>query len=434
MSGPTGPRLEQLATGPGVRSSSGDLSERSESRYWRAPSGPDKVTSRALDETAAATRCVRSMNRIYLSPPDVRGDERALLLDALDSNWLAPLGPHVDAFEAEMCEKVRVPHAVAVSSGTAALHLALLVLGVGRGDDVFVSDLTFAATANAACYVGARPVFIDCDPKTWTMSPDLLAEALGDAARRSRLPKAVIAVDLYGQCADYAAIASVCQKYAVPVVQDAAEALGSEYRGAPAGGQGDLSVLSFNGNKIITASAGGMLLSQQGSWVGRAKMLASQARQPVPHYEHEEVGYNYRLSNVLAALGRAQLRSLSERVELRRRNFQRYQDRLGKLPGWSFMPEAPYGRSNRWLTCATIDETAFGADREQVRRQLERSNIEARPVWKPMHMQPVFSHLPRYGGTESEALFAQGLCLPSGSNLSNEDFERIVTAIEECQR
>jgi pyridoxal phosphate-dependent aminotransferase EpsN len=352
--------------------------------------------------------------------------ERALLLDAFDSNWIAPLGPHVDAFEREFAAKVEVPFAAALSSGTAALHLALLILGVKPGDTVLTSTLTFAATTNAICYAGAHPVFIDCDRSTWNMSPLLLAEELEASARRGKLPAAVIVVDLYGQSADMDPILEACARYDVPVVEDAAEALGATYKGRPAGSRGALGVFSFNGNKIITTSGGGMLVSAREDWIVKARFLATQARDPAPHYQHSSVGYNYRLSNLLAAVGRGQLQVLDDRVAKRRAVYGFYRAALGELPGVEFMPEAAYGRSTRWLTCLTLDPARFGATREDVRRTLEERDIEARPVWKPMHLQPVFSGCRVVGGEVAAELFERGLCLPSGSSLTPKERQFVV--------
>jgi len=356
-------------------------------------------------------------------------DEFELLREAFESNWIAPLGPHVDAFEREFADIVGVNHAAALSSGTAALHLALVLLGVGPGDEVFCSDLTFAATAFAITYVGAKPVFLDCDRETWNMDPSLLEEVLAERTRRNRLPKAVIVVDLYGQSADWDPILDACGRYAVPVIEDAAEALGASYRGRPVGSFGRFGVFSFNGNKIITTSGGGMLVSDDGDAVAKARKLASQAREPAPHYEHAEIGYNYRMSNLLAAVGRAQLRVLDDRVGARRLVFSRYRELLGDLPGIEFMPEAGYGRSSRWLTCLTVDPGEFGADRKDVRLALEAENIEARPVWKPMHLQPVFEGCEVYGGAVGERLFNSGLCLPSGSNLTRIEQGRVARTV-----
>lgn len=359
-------------------------------------------------------------------------DERRLLMDAFDSNWIAPLGPHVDAFEAEMATRMGGGHATALSSGTAALHLAMRMLDVGPDDEVFTSTFTFAATANAICYQGASPVFIDSERETWNMDPALLEEALEEAAQRGRLPKAVIVVDLYGQCANYDAIEPLCERYEVPLIEDAAEALGGSWGGRPAGSFGAMGVLSFNGNKIITTSGGGMLVSQEEHWTDRARFLATQAREPAAHYQHEEVGYNYRLSNLLAAVGRGQLAALDDRVAARRAHFRHYADELGTLPGVSMMPLDPRGEPNCWLSCMTIDPEAFGCDRETVRLKLASEEVESRPLWKPMHLQPVFSDTRRVGGAVSEELFEVGLCLPSGSALSTQEREKVVTLFQSC--
>lgn len=373
------------------------------------------------------------MSRIYLSPPHMGPHERRLLLEAFDSNWIAPLGPHVDAFEREFAAKAGVAHAAALSSGTGALHLALSILGVGAGDEVLVSTLTFAATANAVTYVGAAPVFIDSDRASWNMDPALLAEELAAGARRGKLPKAVITVDLYGQCADYDPIREACAKYDVPLIEDAAEALGATYKGRPAGGHGAIGIFSFNGNKIITTSGGGMFVSDKKEWVDRARFLSTQARDPAPHYEHSHIGFNYRMSNLLAAVGRGQLMVLDERVAVRRAHNAFYREAL-QLPGVEFMPEAPTGRSNGWLTCVTIDPHAFGATREDIRLHLERCDIESRPVWKPMHLQPVFKDCRVRGGDVSKDLFDRGLCLPSGSSLSAADRDRVAAEVRSVRR
>jgi pyridoxal phosphate-dependent aminotransferase EpsN len=373
-------------------------------------------------------------SRIYLSPPHVGPDDRALLLDAFDSNWIAPLGPHVDRFEEELARVGGVSSVAALSSGTAALHLALLLLGVGRGDRVIVSTFTFAATANAVMYVGAEPVFIDSEPSTWNMDPELLRDELVASSKSGQLPKAIIVVDLYGQCADYDRILAVAAEFDVPVIEDAAEALGASYRGRPAGSFGVMSTLSFNGNKIITTSGGGALLSNDRAHIDRARYLATQARKPVAHYEHEDVGYNYRLSNLLAALGRAQLRSLDDRVRARRRNFEFYRSAFGDLPGITYMPEPEGYESTRWLSCLLIDPSQCGVDREAIRLALEAENIESRPLWKPMHLQPLFKGARVRGGAFSASLFERGLCLPSGSSLTTPDLERIAQLVREQTR
>ncbi len=374
------------------------------------------------------------MARVYLSPPHMGRQELELVREAFASNWIAPLGPQVDAFERELAAAVGVPHAAALSSGTAALHLALELVGVGPGDEVLCSDLTFVAAANAIAYRGARPTFIDAEPGSWNLDPALLAEELAERRKRNRLPKALVAVDLYGQSADWQPILASCEEHGVAVVEDAAEALGASYRGRPVGGFGRVGVFSFNGNKIITTSGGGMLVSADRRLVERARFLASQARDPAPHYEHSQIGYNYRLSNLLAAVGRGQLRLLDERVAARRAVFERYRRLLGELPGLEFMPEAGYGRASRWLTCLTLDAERFGADRERVRLALEAEDVEARPVWKPMHLQPVWQHCPMVGGAVGERLFDDGLCLPSGSALTGDDVERIAGIVAGCHR
>jgi dTDP-4-amino-4,6-dideoxygalactose transaminase len=360
--------------------------------------------------------------RIYLSPPHLSGREIDYLTDAVDSNWVAPLGPQVDAFEAEIEALVGVPHALALSSGTAALHLALVVLGIGDGDEVACSSFTFSASANPVVYAGATPVFVDADAATWTIDPALLEQALAEHPRI----RAVIAVDLYGQCCDYDPIRELCDRHGATLIQDAAESLGATYRGGPSGGQGELTVFSFNGNKVITTSGGGMLLSRHRDWIDHARKLSTQAREAAPHYEHVEIGFNYRLSNLLAAVGRAQLTVLPERVVARRRINERYRDLLAGAPGFSFMPEASYGEGNCWLTCIVVDPAEAGTDRETIRLALEAEDIESRPLWKPMHLQPVFRDVPAYGGQVSASLFERGLCLPSGSGLTNTEQQRVV--------
>ena len=369
------------------------------------------------------------MARIYLSPPHLDGRESQLVAEALASNWITTLGPQVDAFERELGAFAGVEHAVALSSGTAALHLALVVLGIGAGDEVACSSFTFAASANAIVYTGATPFFVDADEATWTMDPGLLDRALEERRAAGARVRAVMAVDLYGQCCDYDALAEICARHDVVLVQDAAESLGATYRGAPAGGQGALAAFSFNGNKIITTSGGGMLVSPERDLVEHARKLSTQAREPVAHYEHLEVGFNYRLSNLLAALGRAQLESLPQRVATRRRIRERYRELLDGVPGISFMPEAPYGEGNAWLTCILVEPDAFGVDREAIRLALEAEDIESRALWKPMHLQPVYASHTMFGGDVSARIFERGLCLPSGSALTDEDQDRVVATV-----
>lgn len=369
------------------------------------------------------------MSRIYLSPPHMSGLEQQYVQEVFASNWIAPLGPQVDAFEQEFCAVTGARHALALSSGTAALHLALRLTGVGPGDEVLVSTLTFSASVNPILYEGGYPTFIDSERASWNMDPGLLAETLAARAKAGKLPKAVIVVHLYGQSANLEPIMAACQRYGVPLIEDAAEALGATYQGKAPGTFGKAGIFSFNGNKIITTSGGGMLVSADKAFIDHARKLATQARDPAPHYEHSEIGYNYRLSNILAGVGRGQLAVLAERVQARRANFAYYEKMLGHLPGIQFMPEASWGRHTRWLTVMTIDPLQFGADREKVRLALEAENIEARPVWKPMHLQPIFARYARIGGDVAESLFKDGLCLPSGSSLTAAERERIVNII-----
>jgi pyridoxal phosphate-dependent aminotransferase EpsN len=373
-------------------------------------------------------------NRIYLSPPHMSGNEQKYIHEAFETNWIAPLGPNVDLFEKEMAAYVGVQDAVAVSSGTAAIHLALRLLDVQKGDHVFCSSLTFVASANPIIYLGAEPVFIDSEPETWNMSPEALENALWEAKQQGRLPKAVIVVHLYGQSAKMEEILSLCDQYQVPVIEDAAESLGSSYRGKASGSFGRFGIYSFNGNKIITTSGGGMLVSDDVDALRKAQFLATQARDSAQHYQHSEMGYNYRMSNILAGVGRAQLEVLEERVQARRLLFDKYQQYLSSLPGITFMPELSNTRSNRWLTTLTIEETEAGVSVGSVLEAMDKENIEARPVWKPLHLQPLFQGAAYYShsGNESvsEKLFQKGICLPSGSNMSEEDQMRVVECIQ----
>lgn len=368
-------------------------------------------------------------SRIFLSPPHMGAVELAFIEEAFRTNFIAPVGPHVDAFEREFAARFGFRHAAAVSSGTAAIHLSLRVLGVQPGDEVVCSTFTFAASANPIAYEKAHPVFIDSDEATWNMDPVLLENWLAKRAKAGRLPRAVIAVDLYGQCADLVRIAAACDLYDVPLIEDSAEALGATYAGRSAGSFGRTGVFSFNGNKIITTSGGGMLVSDDAELINKAKFLATQARDAAQHYQHSQLGFNYRMSNVLAGIGRAQLQVIGERVDARRQIFARYFEGLKDLPGLEFMPEAPLSRSNRWLTCLTIDPAIAGFDSEKVRKALEAENIEGRLVWKPLHLQPVFAGCEMIGGAVSEKLFARGLCLPSGSSMTEDDCLRVIDVI-----
>lgn len=372
--------------------------------------------------------------RIFLSPPHMSGNELKYINEAFDTNWIAPLGPNVDAFEKEIANYVGVSEAVAVSSGTAAIHLALSLLDVKKGDKVFCSTLTFVASANPILYQGAEPVFIDSEPDTWNMSPQALEHALKDASIEGCLPKAVIVVNLYGQSAKMDEIVSLCEQYDIPIIEDAAESLGSTYKGKPSGTFGRFGVYSFNGNKIITTSSGGMLVSNEVESSQHARFLATQAKDPAPYYQHSTVGFNYRMSNILAGIGRAQLEVLEERVQARRAIFDRYNQGLGSIPGLQFMPELENTKSNRWLTVLIIDEKVLGTSVNSILDSLNEENIEARPVWKPLHMQPLFEGVKYYPHSEfenvSEKLFETGICLPSGSSMTEEEQERIIDCIK----
>lgn len=370
------------------------------------------------------------MSRVYLSVPHMGGRELRHVEEAFASNWLSSVGPEIDAFEQAFAARIGRP-AAAVSSGTAAIHLGLRLLGVGPGDEVLVSDLTFVASVNPIRYLGATPVFVDSDPATWMMSPALLEEALADRAARGRLPRAVEVVHLYGQTADLDPILAACRRWGVPVLEDAAEALGALYRGRPAGSFGTVSAFSFNGNKIITTTGGGMLAAADPDWAQRARHWSTQAREPGPAYHHLEPGYNYRMSNVLAAIGRGQLEVLDERVRQRRAVEARYRRALADLPGFAPMPEAEYGLHTHWLSCFLVDPGPFGATRDDVLRALAAEDIEARPIWKPMHLQPLYAACHRYGGEVAEDLFARGLCLPSSSSLAPDDQQRVIAVIRE---
>lgn len=377
---------------------------------------------------------VSHLERIHLSPPDVGPAEREALLAAFDSGWIAPLGPSVEAFERAVASRTQRAAGAATSSGTAALHLALRLLGVQPGDEVWLSSLTFIASATPIAWLGAEPVFIDSDAASWNLDPELLAHALDAAATIDRLPKAVIVVDIYGQCASYAPILAACARHGVTVIEDAAEALGATYQGRAAGSFGALGLISFNGNKLATCGGGGMLVGDDVELVARARWLAAQAREPAPHYQHEVDGYNYRLSNILAGIGVAQVGRLDQLVAARRANFAHYVEAVAELPGITFMPQPPDRESTRWLTTILIDREQFGASPEEIRLALEAVNIESRPLWKPLHLQPLFARSRRIGGRVCEQLFERGLCLPSGSNLRPEQRERVIEVIRNCHR
>ena len=374
-------------------------------------------------------------SKIWLSSPHIGINELKYVNEAFETNWIAPLGPHVNAFEQGLQIETKVKHAAALSSGTSALHLALILLGVKAGDTVFCQSITFSASANPIAYQGALPVFIDSEMDTWNMDPILLKTALDEAQQVSKLPKAIIPVHLYGMPAKMDEILSIANEYGVQVIEDAAEALGSNINNKPCGSFGEFGVLSFNGNKIITTSGGGALLSENAEKIEKARFLATQARDTAPHYQHSHIGYNYRMSNVLAGIGRGQLEVLSDRVAARRNNFERYKKYFLKqnIAGFDIkFQEEPQGYySNRWLTCIVVDPTTNkGLTREEIRLAMDEENIESRPLWKPMHQQPVFSASKSYLNGVSEKLFENGLCLPSGSNLTDEEFERIFNCLD----
>jgi len=368
--------------------------------------------------------------RIWLSSPHLGEEETAFVEEAFRTNWIAPLGPHVDGFEREVAAFTGVGHAAALSSGTAAIHLGLLLLGVQPGDTVFCSALTFVGSCNPILYCGAKPVFIDSEPGSWNMSPAALERAFEWARRENRLPRCVVIVNLYGQSADIDALLPICRRYGVAVLEDAAESLGATYRQRASGTFGDIGVFSFNGNKIITTSGGGMLVSDDGELVARARKLSTQAREPAAHYEHREVGFNYRMSNVLAGIGRGQLKVLPQRVQRRREVFEGYRQALADREDIEWMPEPAGCMSTRWLSCLVLRGPDAQSRRDAVLRRLERHAIEARPVWKPMQQQPLFAgapYFPHAEGTDvSAGLFEAGLCLPSGSNLSAAQHERVI--------
>ena len=369
--------------------------------------------------------------KIWLSSPHMGGNEINFINEAFDKNWIAPLGPNVNGFEEDIVNYTGSAHAAALSAGTAALHLALILVGVKAGDEVICQSMTFSASANPIAYQGAIPIFVDSEKDTWNMDPEKLREAIKDRFSKGKKPKAIISVHLYGMPAKMEEINAVAKEYDIPVIEDAAEALGSTLNGKGMGTFGDMGILSFNGNKIITTSGGGALISDNEEYITKARFLATQARDNAPHYQHTHIGYNYRMSNICAGIGRGQMEVLDERVDQRRKNFEFYQQELGNLKG-IILQEEPKGYfSNRWLSTILVDPILSGRNREEIRLHLEKDNIESRPLWKPMHMQPVFEGTPYYGSGVSEELFANGLCLPSGSNLSQEDLDRVVSKIKE---
>ena len=372
------------------------------------------------------------MGHIHLSVPHLGEAEARHVSEAFASNWISSVGPQLEAFERAFAGRLGRP-SVAVASGTAAIHLGLRALGVGPGDEVLVSDLTFVASVNPIRYLGATPILVDSDRDTWTISPGLVAEALDALARRGRVPRALVVVHLYGQCADLAPLVAACRRHGVALLEDAAEALGATYRGAAAGSFGDLAAFSFNGNKIITTSGGG-LLAGRAELVGRARHWATQARAPRAEYHHEELGYNYRLSNVLAGIGLGQLAVLETRVAQRRAVFERYRAGLAGVPGLSPMPEAPYGTATRWLSCFLVDAAALGASRDELLAALAAADVEARPVWKPMHLQPLYAGCETIGGRVGADLYARGICLPSSSSLRPDDQDRVLEVIRDVAR
>ena len=372
--------------------------------------------------------------KIWLSSPHMGGKEQEFIKEAFDTNWIAPLGPNVTGFENDIAQYLgEEVHVAALSAGTAAIHLGLILLGIKAGDEVICQSMTFSASANPIAYLGASPIFIDSETDTWNMDPVFLEEAILDRIQKNKKPKAIIVVHLYGMPAKIQEISAIAKKYEIPILEDAAEALGSSINGVKCGTFGDISILSFNGNKIITTSGGGALVSKNTDWVKKATFLATQARDPAPHYQHSHIGYNYRMSNICAGIGRGQMQVLDERISQRRSNFNFYKEALSKLEGFTFLKE-PHGYfSNRWLTTILIDSAKAGVTREQIRLALEKKNIECRPLWKPMHLQPIFASSLYFGKSVAKNLFEMGLCLPSGSNLRPEDLDAIVSNINKYQ-
>jgi dTDP-4-amino-4,6-dideoxygalactose transaminase len=375
----------------------------------------------------------KEKKRIFLSSPHMGGGEIKYIKEAFDQNWVAPLGPNVDNFEKDIEKYLGVKHAAALCSGTAAIHLAIIILGVKREDEVIASSFTFSATVNPIVYQEAIPVLVDSEPETWNMSPELLETAIKDRLKKGKKPKAIIVVHLYGMPVNIQKIMEIADQYEIPVIEDAAEALGSSFNQKPLGSFGRMGILSFNGNKIITTSGGGALVSNDEGLVNKARFLATQARDKAPHYQHSQIGYNYRMSNILAGIGRGQMEVIEERIKRRRDNFFFYRDNLGRYEGIRFIeePDKSYF-SNHWLTTILIDPLKTGVTREVLQKELGKDNIESRPLWMPMHLQPVFSSCPAYLNGTSEDLFIKGLCLPSGSNMTDADRERIMKVLKKC--
>ena len=401
--------------------------------YHEAPGGSGNAVARQFDFLPSVGGALGSKQRILLSVPHMGGAEEGFVREAFATNWLSTVGPNLDAFEAEFTQRIG-RSAVALSSGTAALHLGLRALGVGPGDEVFSPTLTFIASVNPIRYLGASPVFIDSERDSWNLDPQLLRDALHARARANRLPRAVVVVHLYGQCADMDAILAECARYDVPVLEDAAEALGALYHGKPAGSLAAVSAFSFNGNKIITTTGGGMLCAADPAVTAKVRFWSTQARDPGIAYEHSDTGYNYRLSNVLAGIGRGQLQVLKERVRQRREIAFAYRDALADVPGIALMPQASWGLHTNWLSVFTVNEARFGVSRDALIAALDAAGIEARPAWKPMHLQPVFSGVPCFGGAVAEDVFRRGICLPSSSSLTEEAQDWVVAAIRSVAR
>ena len=373
-------------------------------------------------------------DRLYLSPPHLGRHEINYIQKAIEDNWVAPAGPNITGFEADICAAVGVPYCVALNSGTAAIHLGLILLGVGPGDEVLCPSFTFVATANPIVYLGATPVFVDSEPDTWNICPERLREAILDRIAKGKKPRALILVHLYGMPARLPEIIALAQEFDIPILEDAAEALGSEWQQQPLGGFGRVGVFSFNGNKILTTSGGGALVTYDRELAEKARFLATQAKDEAAHYQHSELGYNYRLSNILAGIGRGQMGLLAERVKRRRQLFDWYREHLAAIPGLTVAlnPEPAGSRSNRWLTTILLDAEATTVTPEALRLHLETRNIESRPLWKPLHLQPLFAAAPMYGGTVCEDLFARGLCLPSGTAMTDADLRRVKEALTEA--